>query len=68
MKKSSIVNLWTKIPLNADEDQEKVPEEGGYMVKAPPLSSNDHLEEIAILIGNKKKEKFRLVIDRIELR
>ncbi|MCY2685661.1 CIA30 family protein [Salinimicrobium sp. TH3] len=33
-----------------------------------PNFSNDHLEEIAFLIGNKKKEKFKLVIDRIELR
>ncbi len=33
-----------------------------------PNFSNDHFEEIAFLIGNKKKEKFKLVIDRIELR
>ena len=33
-----------------------------------PNFSNDHLEEVAFLIGNKKKEKFKLVIDRIELR
>ena len=30
--------------------------------------SNDYLEEIAFLIGNKKKEKFKLLIGKIELK
>ena len=29
--------------------------------------SNDHMEEIGILIGNKKKEDFKLIIDKITL-
>ncbi|MFT6883744.1 MAG: NADH dehydrogenase [ubiquinone] 1 alpha subcomplex assembly factor 1 [Marinoscillum sp.] len=33
-----------------------------------PNFSNDHIEEIAFLIGNKKDESFKLLIDRIELR
>jgi hypothetical protein len=30
--------------------------------------SNDYFEEITFLIGNKKNEKFKLLIDKIELR
>lgn len=33
-----------------------------------PNFSGDHIEEIAFLIGNKKKEDFTLLIDKIELR
>lgn len=33
-----------------------------------PSFSGDHIEEIAFLIGNKKKEDFKLLIDKIELR
>lgn len=33
-----------------------------------PNFSHDTIEEIAFLIGNKKTEKFQLVIDKIELR
>lgn len=33
-----------------------------------PNFSGEHLEEIAFLIGNKKKEEFKLLIDKIELR
>ena len=29
---------------------------------------NDYIEEIAILIGNKKKEEFKIIIDKIELK
>ena len=32
-----------------------------------PNFSNDHIEEIGILIGNKKKEEFKLIIDKITL-
>ena len=32
-----------------------------------PHFSEDHIEEISILIGNKKPEKFKLLIDKIEL-
>lgn len=32
-----------------------------------PNFPNDHIEEIAFLIGNKKTEKFKLVIDNIAL-
>jgi len=30
--------------------------------------SNDYIEEIGFLIGNKKAEKFKLIIDKIELK
>jgi len=33
-----------------------------------PNFSQDHIEEIAFLIGNKKPEKFKLLIDKIEIR
>ena len=33
-----------------------------------PNFSNDSFEEIAFLIGNKKQEKFKLLIDKIELK
>ncbi|GAB2772532.1 CIA30 family protein [Actinomadura fibrosa] len=33
-----------------------------------PNFSADHFEEITFLIGNKKKEKFKLLIDKMELR
>ena len=33
-----------------------------------PNFSDDYFEEITFLIGNKKKEDFKLMIDRIELR
>ena len=32
-----------------------------------PNFSNDYIEEIAFLIGNKKEEPFKLLIDKIEL-
>ena len=33
-----------------------------------PNFSNDYIEEITFLIGNKKQEKFKLLIDKIELK
>ncbi len=33
-----------------------------------PNFSHDHIEEVAFLVGNKKAEKFRLLIDKIEMR
>jgi len=33
-----------------------------------PNFSDDYIEEITTLIGNKKKEKFKILIDRIELK
>jgi NADH dehydrogenase [ubiquinone] 1 alpha subcomplex assembly factor 1 len=33
-----------------------------------PNFSSDHMEEIAFLIGNKKAESFKLLIDKIELK
>ncbi|MEO6901847.1 MAG: CIA30 family protein [Bacteroidia bacterium] len=33
-----------------------------------PNFSDDHMEEITFLIGNKKKEQFKLLIDQIELK
>ena len=32
-----------------------------------PNFSSDHIEEIAFLIGNKKEENFKLILDKIEL-
>ena len=50
-----------KIPLKSF-----YPSFRGYRLNRPNFSG-DQLEEIAILIGNKKKEDFRLVIDNIKL-
>jgi NADH dehydrogenase [ubiquinone] 1 alpha subcomplex assembly factor 1 len=33
-----------------------------------PNFSNDYIEEIAFLIGNKKQEKFKLLIDKVALK
>jgi hypothetical protein len=33
-----------------------------------PNFSEDYIEEIAFLIGNKSEEKFQLLIDKIELK
>ena len=33
-----------------------------------PNFSNDHIEEIGILIGNKKEQEFKLMIDKIQLK
>mgnify|MGYP006429909175 CR=1 FL=1 len=33
-----------------------------------PNFSDDHIEEIGILIGNKKEQEFKLIIDKIELK
>jgi NADH dehydrogenase [ubiquinone] 1 alpha subcomplex assembly factor 1 len=33
-----------------------------------PNFSNDYIEELGFLIGNKKQEKFKLLIDKIELK
>ena len=32
-----------------------------------PNFSEDYIEEVALLIGNKKKESFKVEIDKIEL-
>ncbi|SDW54454.1 CIA30 family protein [Flavobacterium degerlachei] len=39
----------------------------GKKMDLPDFSQN-HIEEIAFLIGNKKSEKFKLIIDKIELK
>ena len=33
-----------------------------------PNFSKDHIEEVAFLIGNKKREEFKLLLDKIELK
>ena len=33
-----------------------------------PNFSDDHLEEVTFLIGNKRNERFKLIIDKIELK
>lgn len=50
-----------KIPLNSF-----YPTFRGYKLNKPNFKS-DSIEEIAFLIGNKKKEDFRLIIDYIRL-
>ena len=44
-----------------------IPSFRGRKLNKPNFSS-DSIEEIAILIGNKKEEEFRLIIDKIELK
>ncbi len=51
-----------KIPLN-----EMYPSFRGRKLDKPNFA-HDNIQEIAILIGNKKNEKFRLSIDKIELK
>ena len=51
-----------QIPL-----QEMYPSFRGRKLAQPNFSS-DHVEEIAFLIGNKKPESFKLMIDKIELK
>lgn len=50
-----------KIPLNTF-----YPSYRGYKLNQPNFKG-ESLEEIAFLIGNKKKESFQLIIDRISL-
>lgn len=51
-----------KIPL-----KDMYPSFRGRTLNQPNFSKNN-LEEITFLIGNKKKEKFKLIIDKIELK
>ncbi|MBT8296371.1 MAG: CIA30 family protein [Gramella sp.] len=51
-----------KIPL-----KEMYPSFRGRRLNKPNFN-HDHLDEIAFLIGNKKNETFRLLIDKIELK
>ena len=51
-----------KIPL-----KEMVPSYRGKKLDKPNFQ-NDYIEEIIFLIGNKKNEQFKLLIDKIELK
>lgn len=51
-----------EIPLN-----DMYPSFRGRRLNQPNFS-NDYIEEITFLIGNKKQERFKLLIDKIELK
>lgn len=55
---------WQEIQIPL---QEMYPSFRGRKLDQPNFSS-DHVEEIAFLIGNKKPESFKLMIDKIELK
>lgn len=55
---------WEEIVINL---KEMYPSFRGRKLNIPNFSG-DSIEEVAFLIGNKKKESFRMVIDKIELK
>jgi hypothetical protein len=55
---------WQEIEIPL---QEMYPSFRGRKLEQPNFS-RDEIEEITFLIGNKKEEKFKLVIDKIELK
>ncbi len=55
---------WQEIEIPL---KEMYPSFRGRKLKQPNFS-NDKIEEIRFLIGNKKQEKFKLLLDKIELK
>jgi NADH dehydrogenase [ubiquinone] 1 alpha subcomplex assembly factor 1 len=55
---------WQEIEIRLED---MYPTFRGRKLDQPNFSS-DHMEEVAFLIGNKKKETFQLLIDKIELK
>jgi hypothetical protein len=55
---------WQTIEISL---QEMYPTFRGRKLDQPNFS-DDHIEEIGILIGNKKEQEFKLMIDKIELK
>ena len=55
---------WEEIEISL---QEMYPSYRGRILDIPNFA-NEYIEELNILIGNKKKEKFKLLLDKIELK
>jgi len=55
---------WEEIEISL---QEMYPSYRGRILDMPTFA-NEYIEELNILIGNKKKEKFKLLLDKIELK
>ncbi len=55
---------WEEIEISL---QEMYPSFRGRILDIPNFA-NEYIEELNILIGNKKKEKFKLLLDKIELK
>jgi hypothetical protein len=55
---------WQEIEISL---QEMYPSFRGRILDIPNFA-NEYIEELNILIGNKKKEKFKLLLDKIELK
>lgn len=55
---------WQEIEISL---RDMYPSFRGRKLDQPNFSEN-YIEEITVLIGNKKEEKFKLLIDKIELR
>lgn len=60
----STTGEWQEIEIRLED---MYPTFRGRKLDQPNFSS-EHMEEIAFLIGNKKKENFQLLIDKIELK
>lgn len=56
-------NEWQDIEINLED---MYPSFRGRLLNAPNFSHN-YINQIAFLIGNKKNESFKLLIDKIEL-
>ena len=52
----------------ADKQIAKLCELPKFVIVRTITVNKEHIEEIAFLIGNKKAEKFKLLIDKIELK
>jgi hypothetical protein len=55
---------WEEIEISL---QEMYPSFRGRILDMPTFA-NEYIEELNFLIGNKKKEKFKLLLDKIELK
>lgn len=74
IKDNSNINYWYISAFTSSGEWQEIeiplkdmyPSFRGKRLDQPHFSSN-HIEEIAFLIGNKKTEQFKLLIDKIEL-
>ena len=60
----STSGIWQEVEISLED---MYPSFRGRKLDQPNFSEN-YIEEITFLIGNKKEEKFKLLIDKIELR
>lgn len=60
----STTGAWQEIEIPLED---MYPSFRGRRLNLPDFSK-DHIEEVAFLIGNKKEERFKLLLDKIELK